>query len=71
MTMTLIQFETIAILIRGTRDCPANRAARRVLVDGLSQADAMRECDIKRGTVNKAVRRFEKAYVSIREAFCE
>lgn len=71
MTMTLAQFETIVTLLGGTPDCPTNRAARRVLVDGQSQADAMRECDIARGTVNKAVRRYEKVYASIRAAFCD
>ncbi|WP_274644609.1 TrfB-related DNA-binding protein [Pseudomonas serbica] len=70
MTMTLVQFETIVTVLGGTLDCPSNLAARRVLVDGVTQADAMRECGIKRGTVNKAVRRYEKVHASLLAAYC-
>lgn len=70
MTMTGAQFDAIVKLMRGTRECGANRAARQVLVDGFTQAEAMRENGIKRATVSNAVRRYQEADALIRSAYC-
>lgn len=70
MTITGEQFDAIAKLKRATPDSGANRAARRVLVDGISQADAMRENGIKRATVSNAVRSYQEADALIRSAYC-
>jgi hypothetical protein len=70
MTMTEAQFDAIVKLMRGTPESGANRAARRVLVDGFSQAEAMREHDTTRATVSNAVRRYQEADDLIRSAYC-
>jgi transposase-like protein len=70
MTMTGEQFDAIAKLKRVKPDSGANRAARRVLVDGISQADAMRENGIKRATVSNAVRSYQEDDALIRSAYC-
>jgi hypothetical protein len=69
MTMTGAQFDAIVKLMRGTPDSGANRAARRVLVDGFTQAEAMRENNATRSTVSNAVRRYEEADDLIRTAY--
>lgn len=69
MTMTGEQFDAIAKLKRATPDSGANRAARRVLVDGISQADAMREVGIGRATVSNAVRRYQADDALMRAAY--
>lgn len=55
MVMTGEQYDALVKLMRGKPDSPACRAARRVLVDGISQAEAVREACVTRGTVSKAV----------------
>lgn len=70
MTMTGAQFDAIVKLMRGMPDSGANRAARRVLVDGFTQAEAMRENDTTRATVSNAVRRYQEADALIRSAYC-
>lgn len=61
MGMTGEQYDALVNLMRGNPDSPANRAARRVLVDGIKQADAKRETGVSRDTVSKAVRRYSEA----------
>jgi transposase len=69
MAMTNDEFECVTRLKRGDLNSPANRAARLVLVDGLSQADAMRKTGATRSTVCDAVRRYLDADVDIRDAY--
>lgn len=61
MAMTGEQYDALVKLMRGKPESPACRAARRVLVDGVSQAVAVREAGITRGTVSKAVRTYTEA----------
>ena len=55
-TMSPAQFDAIAKLI-SLRKGPAGTAARLVLVDGLRQADAMRQAGSSRDSVWACVRR--------------
>lgn len=61
MAMTGEQYDALVKLMRGKPESPACRAARRVLVDGVCQAVAVREAAITRGTVSKAVRAYTEA----------
>lgn len=61
------QFDVIAKLIRA-RD-PAKSAARRHLVDGITQAEAAREFELLPQSVNGTVRRFNSADALIQEAY--
>lgn len=69
MTMQSSQFDVLVKLMRGTPESAANRAARRVLVDGITQAEAMRETGATRSTVGDAVARYREAYQQISEVF--
>ena len=69
MAMTGDQYDALVKLMRGTPESPANRAARRVLVDGITQADAMRETGVTRATVIHAVKRYADADVLIRDVY--
>lgn len=48
MAMTAEQYDALVKLMRGSADSPGNLAARRVLVDGVSQAEAGREVGASR-----------------------
>lgn len=63
------QYDLLVKLMRGSPDAAANRAARRVLVDGITQADAMRETGASRAGVSHAVGRYTDAYDRIQEVF--
>ena len=63
------EFDALVKLKQGDLKSPANRAARRVLVNGISQAEAMRETGATRSTVCDAVKRWSDADVLIREAY--
>nr|WP_132459973.1 TrfB-related DNA-binding protein [Paraburkholderia sp. BL8N3] len=63
------QFDVLTTLLRGTPDSPANQAARAVLVDGMSQAEAMRATGATRSTVGDAVKRYRTADDAIRRAY--
>jgi hypothetical protein len=67
--MTAEQFDVLTLLLRGTPDSPANQAARAVLVDGVTQADAMRATGATRSTVGDAVKRYRSADDAIRRAY--
>lgn len=69
MTITGEQYDALVKLMRGKSDSPACRAARRVLVDGVSQAEAVREAGISRGTVSKAVRSYAEANQLMRAVY--
>lgn len=67
--MTGEQYDALVQLMRGDRASAGNRAARRVLVDGLSQAEAMRETEATRATVSNAVRRYKAADKLMQSAY--
>lgn len=69
MVMTGEQYDALVKLMRGIADSPANRAARRVLVDGITQAEAMRETGASRSTVHLTVKRYAEAYELMRKVF--
>ena len=69
MAVTGAQFDALVKLKRGDLNSPGNRAARRVLVDGVSQAEAMRETGASRSTVHLTVKRYAEAYELMREVF--
>ena len=56
-------------LLSGNPESPANKAARRVLIEGITQAAAAREFDLKPPTVNKAVKRISDADSLIRRVY--
>lgn len=53
--MTGPQFDALVKLKRGKPESPGNRAARLVLVNGVSAPDAVRATGASRSTVYKAV----------------
>ena len=69
MTMKGSRFDLLVKLMRGNPGSAANRAARRVLVDGIAQADAMRETGATRSSVGDAVTRYREAYQDTCMAF--
>jgi transposase len=70
--MTGEQYDALVKLKRGDPKSAANRAARRVLIDGISQADAMRETGASRSTVHLTVKRYEEADELMRSVYgCE
>lgn len=71
MLMKGEQYDALVKLMRGDLASAGNRAARRVLVDGLIQADAMRETGATRAAVSNAVRRYTDAGDLMRGAFGE
>ena len=71
MAMTGEQYDALVKLMRGAADSSGNRAARRVLVDGASQAEAMRETGASRSTVHLTVKRYAEAYELMRKVFAK
>lgn len=69
MAMTGDQYDALVKLMRGDAESTGNRAARRVLVDGISQADAMRETGATRAAISNAVRRYMDAGQLMRDVF--
>lgn len=69
MAMTGAEYDALVKLMRGNPGSAANRAAKRVLVDGTSQAAARRETGATRSTVSDAVARYEEADRLIRVAY--
>jgi len=67
--MTHEQYDTLVRLMRGNPQTAASRAARLVLVEGVTQADAMRETGASRSTISLTVRRFSDADAQIRKAY--
>lgn len=69
MAMSGEQYDALVKLMRGDSESAGNRAARRVLVDGKAQAEAVRETGASRSTVHLTVKRYSQAYELIREVF--
>lgn len=63
------QFDVLVALLRGRTDTPANIAARAVLVDGHTQAEATRLTGATRSTVADAVKRYSDADAEIRSSY--
>ena len=63
------QYDALVKLMRGDVDSAGNRAARRVLVDAVSQADAVRETGASRSTVSITVRRYSDADELMRRVY--
>lgn len=69
MVMTGEQYDALVKLMRGDAESAGNRAARRVLVEGASQAEAVRETGASRSTVSLTVKRFAEACELMRKVF--
>lgn len=67
--MTGEQYDALVRLMRGSPESAANKAARRVLVDGIGQAEAVRETGATRSTVSDAVGRYQDADRLIRVVY--
>ena len=65
--MTPEQFDALARLTRARE--PARTAARRVLVDGICQADAAREQSMSASALGNSVRRYREFDALIRDAY--
>lgn len=65
--MTPAQFDAIAYLIRSRE--PATSAARRVLIDGVAQAEAARQFGLGPNNVWNTVNRFRKADELLQAAY--
>ncbi len=63
------EFYALVKLKQGDPKSAANRAAKRVLVDGISQAEAVRETGATRSTVCDAVKRWADADALVRDAY--
>jgi len=63
------EYDALVKLMRGDMQSASNRAARRVLVDGISQLAARQEIDVSRAGVSNAVKRYADADKLIREAY--
>jgi hypothetical protein len=63
------QYDALVKLMRGDVESAGNRAARRVLVDGVVQADAVRETGASRSTVSITVRRYAEADELMRRVY--
>lgn len=61
------QFDVLARLTRARE--PARSAAKRVLVDGVSQADAAREYGMTPSALGNAVRRYREFDALVRQAY--
>lgn len=69
MVMTGDQYDALVKLMRGSAHSPGNLAARRVLVDGVSQAEAGRETGASRSTVHLTVKRYMEGYELMQKVF--
>lgn len=65
--MKAAQFDAIAVLISSRE--PTKSAARRVLVDGITPADAAREFGLLPQSVSNTLRRFRSAEETILTAY--
>lgn len=63
------QFDVLVKLMRGNPESPANKAARRVLVDRWTQAAAHHETQATRQSVSDAVKRFTEAFDLVSRAW--
>lgn len=69
MRMKLAVFEALSRISRSDLTSAASRSARMVLVDGLSQAEAVKRTGSTRSTVSDAVRRIRNYDEMVRNAY--
>lgn len=67
--MSVEQYMALVKLMRGKPESAANQAARRVLIDGVSQISVANEFGLKASTVSRAVRRYAEAHALIMSAY--
>lgn len=67
--MTPAEYDALVKLMRGSPESRANRTARLTLVNGMTQADAIRETGASRSAGNDAVARIKKADRLIKSAY--
>jgi transposase len=67
--MTLEQLTLLVKFLRGDMNGLAVKAAKLVLIDGLSQADAARQLGTRTNTVNNGVKRYSKANEEIKKVY--
>lgn len=67
--MTEQQFDALIKLKRSKPDSPACKAARQVLLEGISPTQAARNNAITRGTVHKAVLSYTEAHELIKSVY--
>lgn len=67
--ITQEQFDALTKLKRGKPDSPACKAARQVLLEGISPTQAARNIGITRGTVHKAVLSYTEAHELIKSVY--
>lgn len=63
------QFDALVKLMRGSPQSSGTTAARRVLVDGIRQAEAMRETGASRSTVFLCAERYREAHEQVAAAY--
>ncbi|WP_257605302.1 transcriptional regulator KorA [Pseudomonas sp. UMAB-40] len=68
-SMTGEQYDALVKLMRGIPESKANQAARRVLIDGITQVAAANEFNLKQATVSRAVKRYAEADKLIRDVY--
>jgi transposase len=67
--MTLEQLNTLVKLMGGNVDSVAVKAAKLVLVEGVSQVDAAKLLGAKPNTINNGVQRYKKAHQEIQKVY--
>lgn len=67
--MTLEQLNTLVKLMRGDSNSLAVKAAKLVLVDGLSQTEAAKKLNTRTNTVNNGVKRYNEANQEIKKVY--
>jgi hypothetical protein len=63
------QFDVLITLMRGSPESAANIAARLVLVEGWSQADAHRKTGATRQTISDYAKKYNDAFKLVTEAW--
>lgn len=69
MKLSSKQYDALVLLMRGDAQSKRNRAARRVLVDGITQAEAVLETGATRSTVSDGVKCYADAAHLVLQAF--
>lgn len=64
-------FNYITTMTRGKADSPSCRAAHAVLLEGMSQAEAVESFKISKAAVSKTVRRYREAEAEGRRVFAQ
>lgn len=65
--LTARQYDTLCLLARVGSDSRTYAACKRVIVDGLTQAAAVRETGIAKGTMSLGIKKIQTAYTLAKE----